>query len=151
MLQHMLGSLAPEQARKLPGTLSFTTHDDSLQAVFEQLAQALSALSNAADVMLANSQREFNTQQLAAWLRPHARAAEEAMHRLRDLHGSPSSTLTELSQCLTILVLAADMLGAGQLSASDANECYALLRRNADRAIAGLYDIHSYLSVNRSA
>jgi hypothetical protein len=144
MLQQMLGELPPPQVRKLPGKLNFTTPDDSLQEVFRQLAQALSVLSGAADLLIAHKQNEPNTLHLGAWLRPQARSAEEAMHRLRELHSGPSSALTELSQCLTILVLAADMLCAGQLSEFDAHECYALLRRNADRAIAGLYDVHSH-------
>jgi hypothetical protein len=54
--------------------------------------------------------------------------------------------MTELSQCLTILVLAADMLSAGQLSEADAQECYELLRRNANRAVSGLYELHTQIS-----
>jgi len=143
MLQHILSELPPPHARKLPGKLNFTTPDDSLQEVFKQLAEALSVLSGAADLMIANKQNEPNTQHLGAWLRPQARSAEEAMHRLRELHSGPSSTLTELSQCLTILVLAADMLCADKLTDDDMQECSALLCRNASRAVASLHELHS--------
>jgi hypothetical protein len=54
--------------------------------------------------------------------------------------------MTELSQCLTILVLAADMLSEGQLSEDDATECYELLRRNANRAVSGLYELYAQIT-----
>jgi hypothetical protein len=151
MRQPKLGGPPHHQGRKLPGKLSFTTPDDSLQDIFTQLTHALSVLNGAADLLLTNKQNGPNTQHLGAWLQPQARKAEDAMHRLRELHSGPSSALTDLSQCLTILVLAADMLCAGQLSELDAHECYALLHRNADRATAGLYDVYSQLGADSAS
>jgi hypothetical protein len=126
-------------------------NDNPVQLIFKQLAHALTVLSSAADLMLANKQSGPTTQSLSAWLRPNARQAEEAMHRLRQLRPGTSHAMTELSQCLTILVLAADMLCAGQLSEADANECYELLRRNANRAVTGLYELHAQINLNMTS
>jgi hypothetical protein len=160
MLQHMLGGPPTEHGRKqpmsaaemfdlqqLPGDPFTDTPDDSpIRAIFKQLAHSLTVLSGAADLMLANKSSSPTPQSLHVWLRPNARQAEEAMHRLRELRLGPSHAMTELSQCLTILVLAADMLSAGQLSEADAHECYELLRRNANRAVSGLYELHAQLN-----
>lgn len=160
MLQHMLGGLPTEHGRKqpvsaaeifdlqqTPGDLFTDTPDDNpVRAIFKQLAHSLTVLSGAADLMLANKSSNSSHQGLHVWLRPNARQAEEAMHRLRELKLGPSHAMTELSQCLTILVLAADMLSAGQLSEIDAQECYELLRRNANRAVSGLYELHAQLN-----
>jgi hypothetical protein len=164
MLHHTLGGPPAGRGRKQPmpaaemsdlavqplsGALSTDTpDDDSVRAVFKRLAHALTVLSSAADLMLANKQGDPSAQSLRAWLRPNARQAEEAMHQLRELRLGPSHAMTELSQCLTILVLAADMLCAGQLSDADANECYELLRRNANRAVTGLYELHGQIGPN---
>ena len=160
MLQHMLGGSPTEHGRKQPRTAaelfdlqqfpsdpSTDTPDDSpLRVIFKQLAHSLTVLSSAADLMLANKSSSPAPQALYIWLHPNARQAEEAMHRLRELRIGPSHAMTELSQCLTILVLAADMLSAGQLSEADAQECYELLRRNANRAVSGLYELHAQIN-----
>jgi hypothetical protein len=160
MLQHMLGALPTEHGRKqhlsaaemsdlqrLPsGPFTNTPDDDPVQVIFKQLAHSLTVLSGAADLMLANKSSSAAPQGLHVWLRPNARQAEEAMHRLRELRLGPSHAMTELSQCLTILVLAADMLSAGQLSEADAHECYELLCRNANRAVSGLYELHAQIN-----
>lgn len=158
MLQQMLGGAPVPHGRtqSVPATealdpamqqSSTDTPDDSPhQAIFKQLAHALSVLSGAADLMLANKPTSAHPQSFHVWLRPNARQAEEAMHRLRELRLGPTHAMTELSQCLTILVLAADMLSEGQLSEVDANECYELLRRNANRAVSGLYELHTQIA-----
>jgi hypothetical protein len=160
MLQQMLGGTPVAHGRTQPApatetidpathqssTLSADTPDDNPgQAVFKQLAHALTVLSGAADLMLANKPAGAHPQTLRVWLRPNARQAEEAMHRLRELRLGPTHAMTELSQCLTILVLAADMLSEGQLSEADANECYELLRRNANRAVSGLCELYTQI------
>jgi hypothetical protein len=156
----MLGGPPTEHGRKqpasaaemfdlqpMPGNPFTDTPDDSpVRAIFKRLAHALTVLSSAADLMLANKSSSPTPQSLHVWLRPNARQAEEAMHKLRELRLGPSHAMTELSQCLTILVLAADMLSAGQLSDVDAQECYELLRRNANRAVSGLYELHAQLN-----
>jgi hypothetical protein len=160
MLQHMLGGPPTEHSRKqsmsaaemfdlqpLPSDPFTDTPDDSpLRVIFKQLAHSLTVLSGAADLMLANKSSSQAPQALHVWLHPNARQAEEAMHRLREMRLGPSHAMTELSQCLTILVLAADMLSAGQLSDVDAQECYELLRRNANRAVSGLYELHAQIN-----
>jgi hypothetical protein len=162
MLQHMLGGRPTERGRKQPASAAemfdlqqlpsdpFTdTPDDSpVRAIFKQLAHSLTVLSSAADLMLANKSSGSPPQSLHVWLRPNARQAEEAMHSLREMRLGPSHAMTELSQCLTILVLAADMLSAGQLSEADAHECYELLRRNANRAVSGLYELHAQINTD---
>jgi hypothetical protein len=67
------------------------------------------------------------------------------MHQLRDLRLTKSPALTDLSQSLTVLVLAADMLGQGQLSGADALTFYSLLRRNADSAMKSLTELRGQL------
>jgi hypothetical protein len=67
------------------------------------------------------------------------------MHQLRDLRLTKSPALTDLSQSLTVLVLAADMLTQGQLSDADALTFYDLLRRNADSATKSLAELRDQL------
>jgi hypothetical protein len=156
MLQHMLGGSSTGHPRKQPTPaadalaptaqpLSSTPGGDSIEAVFKQLAQALAVLSGAAELTVAAKKSEPNVQSLRAWVRPNCRQAEEAMHRLRELHVGSPQTLTELSQSLTTLVLAADLLCADKLTDDDMQECSALLCRNAGRAVASLYELHSQL------
>jgi hypothetical protein len=121
--------------------------DDSIQSVFGQLAHALTVLSSVADLMLANKQ-PGSPAGLCTWLQPNARQAEAAMRSLRKLQMGPTHAMTELSHCLTILVLAADMLSKGQLSEADAYECYELLRRNANRAVTGLDELHVQINTD---
>ena len=88
-------------------------------------------------------------QGLRAWLQPNARTAELSMHQLRDMRLTKSPALTELSQSLTVLVLAADMLIQGQLSGADALTFYSLLRRNADSAMKSLAELRAQLLPDR--
>jgi hypothetical protein len=149
MLQNWLGGSPMTTGRKLAMPLvpsAKTPHGKQAQDVFNQLAHALTVLSGAADLMLANKESGANVQNLRTALQPNARQAEAAMHRLRELRLGPTHAMTELSHCLTILVLAADMLSEGKLSEADAQECYELLRRNADRAVTGLYELYALIN-----
>jgi|HigsolmetaAR201D_1030396.scaffolds.fasta_scaffold01752_3 hypothetical protein len=152
MLQHMLGGTSLTSLNSTEAQNSAAEFAEAQRAQFEEiftkLAHALSVLSSAPDLMMSKSAANPHPSTMHVWLRPNARQAEEAMHQLRDMRLAPSHTLTELSQCLTILVLAADMLSEGQLSDVDANECYELLRRNADRAVSGLYELHNQLNLS---
>src|SRR6266545_7507968 len=149
MLQNRLNG-SPMTAGRKPAMLlvpsAKTPNRKQAQDVFNQLAHALTVLSGTADLMLANKQSGANAQSLRTALRPNARMAEAAMHRLRELRLGPTHAMTELSHCLTILVLAADMLSEGKLSEADAQECYELLRRNANRAVTGLYELYALIN-----
>jgi hypothetical protein len=117
----------------------------SLPLLFQQLSQSLSVLSGTADLVLKGDAGGDALQGLRAWLHPNARTAELSMHQLRDMRLTKSSALTDLSQSLTVLVLAADMLTQGQLSGADALTFYSLLRRNADSAMKSLAELRGQL------
>jgi hypothetical protein len=119
--------------------------DGTLQVLFQQLAQSLTVLSGTAELVMQGKVSEARSQALRVWLQPNARQAEAAMHQLRDMRLTKSSALTELSQNLTVLVLAADMLTQGQLSGADSLMFYGLLRRNADGAIKSLAELRGQL------
>jgi hypothetical protein len=122
------------------------SHSTALPALFQQLAQSLTVLSGTAELVLDGKAGEATRgQALRVWLHPNARQAELAMHQLRDMRLTRSSALTELSQSLTVLVLAADMLTQGQLSGADALTFYGLLRRNADTAVKSLGELRGQL------
>lgn len=117
--------LNPEQSAKISRLL-------------QQLLQSITVLGHTSDLALTGGSASPNTQALRANLQPNARQAEEAMHQLRDLRLTTSPVLTELSQSLTVLVLAADMITNGQLAGTEALGFYELLRRNADTTIRSL-------------
>jgi hypothetical protein len=117
----------------------------SLPLLFQQLAQSLTVLSSTAELVLEGKAGDDALQGLRIWLQPNARQAELSMHQLRDLRVTRSPALTDLSQSLTVLVLAADMLTQGQLSGADSLTFYALLRRNADSAITSLAELRGQL------
>ena len=120
-----------------------------LPLLFQQLTQSLTVLSGTADLVLKDSASGDAFQGLRVWLHPNARTAELSMHQLRDMRLTKSSALTDLSQSLTVLVLAADMLTQGQLSGADAQTFYSLLCRNADSAIKSLAELRSQLLPDR--
>ncbi|MEO7913276.1 MAG: hypothetical protein ABIV47_26810 [Roseiflexaceae bacterium] len=117
----------------------------SLPLLFQQLTQALQVLSGTADLVLKGSAGNDALEGLRIWLHPNARAAELSVHQLRGMRLTKSAALTDLSQSLTVLVLAADMLTHGQLSGADALTFYSLLRRNADSATKSLAELRSQL------
>jgi hypothetical protein len=120
-----------------------------LPLLFQQLTQSLTVLSGTAELVLKDSAGGEALQELRVWLHPNARTAELSMHQLRELRLTKSPTLTDLSQSLTVLVLAADMLAQGQLSGADALTFYSLLRRNADSAMKSLAELRSQLLPDR--
>jgi hypothetical protein len=120
-----------------------------LPLLFQQLTQSLTVLSGTAELVLKGSAGGDALQGLRVWLHPNARTAEQSMHQLRDLRLTKSPALTDLSQSLTVLVLAADMLTQGQLSDADALTFYSLLRRNADSAMASLAELRGQLLPDR--
>jgi hypothetical protein len=120
-------------------------YGETVHTLFQQLGQSLAVLSGACELVLERKSDTPSGQALRVWLQPHARQAETAMHRLRDLRLTRSPAVTELSQSLTVLVLAADMLAQGQLSGADALTFYDLLRRNADAAMKSLNELRAHL------
>ncbi len=128
-----------------PAEHSAETTNSTLRVVFQQLTQALTVLSSTAEMLSDGKTYVPAVQTLRMWLHPNARQAEDAMHRLRKLRLAKTPAATELSQCLTVLVLAADMLMNGQLTGSGTQETYDLLRRNADRAIKSLGELRAQL------
>jgi hypothetical protein len=116
-----------------------------LPLLFQQLTQSLTVLSGTAELVLKGTAGGDALEGLRVWLHPNARTAELSMHQLRDMRLTKSPALTDLSQSLTVLVLAADMLTQGQLSGADALTFYSLLRRNADSAMKSLAELRTQL------
>lgn len=110
--------------------------------LLHQLFQSITVLGHTTDLALTGGTASPIAQALCATLPAHARQAEEAMHALRDLRLTSSPVLTELSQSLTVLVLAADMIATGQLAGGGALTLYDLLRRNADTAMRCLNQLY---------
>jgi hypothetical protein len=120
-----------------------------LPLLFQQLTQSLTVLSRTAELVLKSNDGDDTQEGLRVWLHPNARTAELSMHQLRDLRLTKSPALTDLSQSLTVLVLAADMLTQGQLSGADTLTFYSLLRRNADSAMKSLAELRGQLLPDR--
>jgi hypothetical protein len=116
-----------------------------LPILFQQLTQSLTVLSGTAELVLEGKAGDEALQAMRVWLHPNARLAELSMHQLRDQRLTKAPALTDLCQCLTVLVLAADMLSQDQLSGADAQTFYGLLRRNADSAMKHLAELRGQL------
>lgn len=116
------------------------------QAVFRQLSQALAILSNTAEMVLEGKSDSVSAQQLRLWLQPNARIAETSIQHLREMIPGQTQTLTELTQCLTVLVLAADMIAHNQLTSTTSADTYDLLQRNADRAMHNLHELRKLIA-----
>jgi hypothetical protein len=116
-----------------------------LPLLFQQLTRSLTVLSGTAELVLNGGDGGDALRGLRVKLHPNARTAELSMHQLRGLRLTKSPALTDLSQSLTVLVLAADMLSQGQLSGADALTFYSLLRRNADSAMKSLAELRDQL------
>jgi hypothetical protein len=112
-----------------------------VQRLLQQLFQSLTVLGSTSDLALTGRGTSAADQELRSQLGPYARRAEAAMHELRDLRIVTSPVLTDLSQSLTVLVLAADMIGNGQLAGSEALAFYDLLRRNTEAAMRALTEL----------
>lgn len=142
--------IAPVQPGRAPmplpsgAAISVPTRN-ALQTIMRQLSKSLTVLTSTADILLQGRVTGAAAQPFIIWLQPNARQAETALHRLREYRLTSSPTATELTQCMTVLVLAADMIVQGQLSGSIPLETYELLRRNADRAMKCLHDFRAEL------
>ncbi len=68
----------------------------------------------------------------------HARQAEAALRRLREVKLAPAVVTADVIQSLTVLVLSADMLAQGYLTDRQSSEMLSLLTRNVNRAIDGV-------------
>ena len=132
------GASAPARGISASGFLLSGEARETLQGLFGQLAQALEALRHFSALII-NEPNVLARPSLRKWLQPNARQAESTMHELREMRVITSTALTDLSQSLTVLVLAADMLAQGHLSGSDAMAFYELLQRNIDSSLAALH------------
>jgi hypothetical protein len=110
--------------------------------LLQRLFQSLTVLGNASNLGSTSRATSPTDHAQRAQLQPNARQAEEAMHALRDLRLTTSPVLTELSQSLTVLVLAADMIAYGQRAGTEALSFYELLRRNAGTAMRCLNQLY---------
>jgi len=122
---------------------------ERVHALFQRLNQSLGVLSGACELVSASRAAAPSSQALRIWLRPHARQVELAMHSLRDMRLTRSPAATDLSQSLTVLVLAADMLAQGQLSDGDTLVFYDLLRRNSETAARSLGQLRAQLGIDQ--
>jgi len=110
----------------------------TVQQAIQQLAHALTLLRNAAEQGLSGTATGSTAQSVWQGLSPTARQAEAAMKHLRALPLPKTSAWIALTQSLTVVVLAADMLTAGQLPPALLPDSYTLLLRNAERALDSL-------------
>jgi hypothetical protein len=125
------------------GALASNGQGNNVHVLLKQLTQSLAVLSSVCELVLEGRSTAPSVQATQVWLQPNARQAEAAMHSLRDLRLTKSPALTDLSQCLTVLVLAADMLVQGHLLGAEAVPFYDLLRRNADGAMKNLTELRA--------
>jgi len=122
---------------------------ERVHTLFQRLSQSLGVLSGASELVSASRSAAPSSQALRVWLQPHARQAELTMHGLREMRLTKSQAATDLSQSLTVLVLAADMLAQGQLSDNDTIAFYDLLRRNAETAGRSLRQLRAQLGIDQ--
>jgi len=117
----------------------------TLASMLDQLAQSLANLQGTVEQVLEGTATESTMQTLQGSLTPTARQAEAAIQRLRGLALAKATLMIDLSQALTVLVLAADMLAHERRSAPMNVALYVLLRRNAERALISLDSLSSQL------
>jgi hypothetical protein len=130
------------QTDRLTAPLLNIEQSVKVSRLLQQLFQSLTVLGTTSDLALMGRAAATTDEALRAQLDRNARRAEEAMHALRALRLTTSPLLTELSQSLTVLVLAADMIGHGQLRGAEALSFYELLRRNADTTMRCLNQLY---------
>jgi hypothetical protein len=119
----------------------------TLPFILHQLTQSLVVLRSVTAQVWDSPAVEPSAQARRMALQLHARQAETAMHRLRDVPLATTSAVIDLAQALTVLVLAADMLVQGQLASTTDRDTYALVRRSADRAMRSLVDVQTHLAL----
>jgi hypothetical protein len=138
-------SALPAYRDDSPTPLAPPTPEPSVASMLDQLTQTLTTLQGSVELVLAGTSTSATTQALQASLTPMARQAEAAMVRLRDQSFAKLALVVDLSQALTVLVLAADMLAQERCSAPMNVALYVLLRRNAERALLSLATVSSQL------
>jgi hypothetical protein len=147
MLKSFGGTPSTMAARRYgtPLTRSGATVFDTttIQNILHQLAQALTVLSSATDLFLNENTSDSDAQRIMIWLTPNARLAEEALHQLREYEFFRQEVGMELTQCLTVLILAADMIVQGHLTLGASQEAFILVRRNAERAMRSLQELRA--------
>ena len=117
----------------------------TVASMLEQLAQTLTTVSIDVEQVLSGTSTSATMQELQCNLIPTARQAEAAIQRLRSLALAKTALVVDLSQALTVLVLAADMLAHERRTAPMNVALYILLRRNAERALLSLDSLSSQL------
>ncbi len=117
-------------------------NNETVQTLFRQLTHALTVLSSAAELTLEQTSH-MPAHHIRIWLQPSARRAEDILRRLRNLNLPASLLVTDLTQSLTVLVLAADMITQGHFSGTVMPELYVLMRRNAERAMGCLAELRT--------
>jgi hypothetical protein len=127
---------------RLPAPQINVEQSAKVSRLLQRLFQSLTVLGSTSNLALTGRAASTTDHALHAQLHPNARQAEEAMHALRELRLTTSPVLTELSQSLTVLVLAADMIASGQLCGAEALSFYELLRRNADTTMRCLHQLY---------
>ena len=111
------------------------------------LRQALTFLRNAAEQAMIGAAIGID-QSLNQEPSGPARQAEAAMKSLRALAVPATAAWIELTQALTVVVLAADMLSEGHLSPMLILDTLTLLHRNAERALHSLDAVYLQLQTS---
>jgi hypothetical protein len=127
---HATADFQPNLAPLLPASLDTPTQ----QQVLHQIKQALTILRSTVEYILDGPVARPSTALLQCWLPRTARQIEVAMQHLRFLPLARTPLGIDMTQALTVVVLAADILVQHQHSIAIDLEIYTLLCRNADRA-----------------
>ena len=138
-------SYIPAYRDDSPMQLAPPMAEPSVASMLDQLTQTLTTLRDTVELILAGTTTSATTQALQTSLKPTARQAEAAIQRLRGLSFMKTALVVDLSQALTVLVLAADMMAQERRSAPMNVALYVLLRRNAQRALLSLDTVSSQL------
>jgi hypothetical protein len=129
-----------------PAPISPRLERVAVAPLLDQLLQSVTMLRSAAELVVEGKPTRAAIQSLQRCLPRAARQAEAAMQGLRDLPLAQTALVIDLSQALTVLVLAADMLAHDLFTAPMNLDLYVLLRRNADRAMLSLDTLYDRLA-----
>ena len=128
---------APVTADSWPNlapSLADSSDPPTLQQVVHQITQALTIMKSTIEYILDGPVARPSTALIQCWLPPTARQIEAAMQHMRSLPLAKMQLGIDLTQALTVVVLAADILVQHQHSVAIDLEIYTLLCRNAERA-----------------
>jgi hypothetical protein len=158
MPAQLITVIAPAR-RRAPRSIAPAYHDNpsirtatpalepTVASMMDQLAQTLTILRDTVEQVLEGTSTSSTMQALQHSLTPTARQAEAAVQRLRGLSLATTARGIDLSQALTVLVLASDMLAQDRRTAPMNLALYELLRRNAERALLSLDILSSELVI----